>query len=884
MSKTIFILILCLVCQISVMISAAVPAKERAALIAFYNSTGGDTWSDNHGWKDEPLEADGFGAIGSEGTWNGIVVSGDHVIEIVFPWYTYPKGTLPPELGDLVYLERLDIEGYSGIWTTYLNGKLPPEMGNLKRLRYLKLRYHGFAGGIPETFGEMSQLEELYLDHNYLTGSLPAELGKLKKLRIFYFSSNLNPGPIPPEWGDMANLEILDLYFNRFSGVIPGALGKLTKLQKLNLDLNLFSGDIPPELGNLTNLAHLGAGSNLLTGTIPPELGKLTELISLNLQGNHLSGNLPPQLGLLSRLKFLYVADNQLVGEIPSTFIHLTNLSVFEVDDNGLFTNDDALRVFLLGINKDWEKKQTVAPKDVSAQGIAPSAIRISWTPIEYVGNIGGYRVYYREAPGKSWTLAGMTADKSTSSYTVSGLLPGRTYSFVVKAQTGLESATYNTVISLSSKEVSASTLFIKPGADQYPFGTMELPREDWEVKTGSMAMGGWALDDVEVAGVYIYFIKENKKTFVGKAVFVEGARPDVELAYPGYPYNRRAGWGYTLLTNVLPGGDGSFALEAVAVDQQGHETSLGTKIIRCENDHAIDPFGSLDTPTPGGTASGSAFVNFGWALAAASVGTIIPKDGSTLGVWVDGACIGHPVYNRYREDIASLFPGYQNSDGAGGYFYLDTTAYENGLHTIAWSVADDAGHTDGIGSRYFWIQNPGREQQASLSRQKATGNRETVLGDILKIPTDYTGSVGILRGYQADLEPEEIYPDEYEARKIKIRQQERLTVYLSDEAAAVAQWSGDGEIPGCQWSGYQVVGTQLRPLPVGSFLDTGRGIFYWQPGAAFAGNYLLIFIETDQYGNKLRKNISVAIDAEFSSRYTIKKVKRAVNQTGYHR
>ena len=29
-----------------------------------------------------------------------------------------------------------------------------------------------------------------------------------------------------------------------------------------------------------------------------------------------------------------------------------------------------------------------------------------------------------------------------------------------------------------------------------------------------------------------------------------------------------------------------------------------------------------------------------------------------------------------------------------------------NGVHTIAWSATDNMGHADGIGSRYFWVQN----------------------------------------------------------------------------------------------------------------------------------------------------------------------------------
>jgi len=47
------------------MVSGAVPAAERVALIALYNSTSGAGWSDNSGWKTAPLDADGFAMPGT---------------------------------------------------------------------------------------------------------------------------------------------------------------------------------------------------------------------------------------------------------------------------------------------------------------------------------------------------------------------------------------------------------------------------------------------------------------------------------------------------------------------------------------------------------------------------------------------------------------------------------------------------------------------------------------------------------------------------------------------------------------------------------------------------------------------------------------------------
>jgi hypothetical protein len=256
-----------------------------------------------------------------------------------------------------------------------------------------------------------------------------------------------------------------------------------------------------------------------------------------------------------------------------------------------------------------------------------------------------------------------------------------------------------------SSRLVTVYLEVYGPGESSPVFGSFDSPVEGTAGVTGSLPVSGWALDDIEVDSVKIYFAAGGNLVYIGDAVFVEGARPDVEQSFPGYPFRSRAGWGYMLLTNYLPNqGNGTFILYAVAVDKEGNSATLGIKTIACDNANAVKPFGTIDTPVQGGTASGSRYINWGWVLTPWP--NSIPADGSTISVYVDGINLGHPIYNIYRSDIAELFPGYANSNGAIGYFYLDTSSYENGVHTIQWVVEDDAGNTDGIGSRYFIIQN----------------------------------------------------------------------------------------------------------------------------------------------------------------------------------
>ena len=84
-------------------------------------------------------------------------------------------------------------------------------------------------------------------------------------------------------------------------------------------------------------------------------------------------------------------------------------------------------------------------------------------------------------------------------------------------------------------------------------------------------------------------------------------------------------------------------------------------------------PFGTIDTPRQGETVSGD---DREFRLGArAKPGRAIPVNGSTIDVYVDNVFRGHPVYNNYRADIATLFPGSgQLRRARSGYFMLDTT------------------------------------------------------------------------------------------------------------------------------------------------------------------------------------------------------------------
>jgi hypothetical protein len=374
-------------------------------------------------------------------------------------------------------------------------------------------------------------------------------------------------------------------------------------------------------------------------------------------------------------------------------------------------------------------------------------------------------------------------------------------------------------------------------GTSAQPFGVVDTPADFRTGVTGAVPFTGWALDDTEVDRVAICRAPVTGEAaapnancgglteiFLGFAVFIDGARPDVRDAFPTYPRNTRGGYGFMVLTNMLPNqGNGTYQFDLWAYDREDRFVRLGTRTMTCANASATKPFGAIDTPAQGGTASGAGFINFGWALAGQPTGRFIPTDGSTITVLVDGASIGTvDSYNHFRSDIATLFPGYVNANGAIGVKTINTTALTNGVHTISWVVADNLGTAEGIGSRFFTVAN-----------SSSVGGPVTAptLSAVRSVASDRSAVVG-RRGWDLDA-PWTSYATSGAGRAlVRGEELDRFELAL-------------GARPNERYSGFLRSGDDLLPLPIGSNLNAKTGEFTWAPGVGFVGTYDLVFVRT---------------------------------------
>jgi photosystem II stability/assembly factor-like uncharacterized protein len=375
------------------------------------------------------------------------------------------------------------------------------------------------------------------------------------------------------------------------------------------------------------------------------------------------------------------------------------------------------------------------------------------------------------------------------------------------------------------------------------PFGVIDTPAGDATVLAGSVAVTGWALDNIGVKKVELWRDLQagettppfastpsdprTGKAFVANATFVDGARPDVEAMNSTTPLASKAGWGYLLLTwGLWNQGNGTYKLYAFAFDEENNVSTLGSKTIIVSNNTATRPFGTIDTPGIGGDASGP---NFGWGLTPKVNGVATCKIPSTgVQVSIDSGPLQPVDYGDARTDIAGAFPGFSNSAGAGGHFIFDWSTLTPGAHTIGWLITDDCNRADGVGSRFFNVTRGASQMAAPDFRLKAETSPDAefrLKAETTGLVSEDAGPVLVSRGY-GEL-PATVMPDEAGRRTVELRQGERIEVRLPRGFDAAYQLGPDG---------------RRRALPIGSTWDAANAIFYWQPAAPFLGQYRIVF------------------------------------------
>ncbi|KAK4488771.1 hypothetical protein RD792_004556 [Penstemon davidsonii] len=199
-----------------------------------------------------------------------------------------------------------------------LRGYIPSELGNLLYLRRLNLHGNNFYGSIPEQLFNASSLHSIFLYGNNLSGSLPPSLCTLPRVQNIDLSNNSLTGPLPKFLQNCKQLQRLILAGNKFSGEISeGIFPALANLEQLDISSNGFNSSIPNDIGELKSLSGtLNLSLNQFTGRIPKTLGDLPLTVSFDLRNNNLSGEIP-QTGSLANQGPTAFLNNPLLCGFP---------------------------------------------------------------------------------------------------------------------------------------------------------------------------------------------------------------------------------------------------------------------------------------------------------------------------------------------------------------------------------------------------------------------------------------------------------------------------------------------------------------------------------------------------------------------------------------
>ncbi|KAJ9679640.1 hypothetical protein PVL29_021538 [Vitis rotundifolia] len=347
------------------------------------------------------------------------------------------RGSIPNAFGNMTTLAHLDLS------SNQLDGEIPNSLRDLcnlqvlllsqnnltgllrkdylacsnNTLEVLDLSHNQFKGSFPDLSG-FSQLKELHLEFNHLNGTLPESIGQLAQLEVLSIPSNSLRGTVSANHlFSLSNLSVLDLSFNsltfnisleqvpqfqaeeiklascklgpRFpnwlrtqkclsvldipasgiSDVIPNWFWNLTSyLTWLNISNNHFSGTLPNLTSypsslkmdmssnclegsipqsvfnagwldlskNISILSHLDLSNNRLSGELPKCWEQWKNLVVLNLANNDFSGKIKHSIGLLHYMQTLHLRNNSLIGALPSSLKNCSDLRLIDLGKNKL--------------------------------------------------------------------------------------------------------------------------------------------------------------------------------------------------------------------------------------------------------------------------------------------------------------------------------------------------------------------------------------------------------------------------------------------------------------------------------------------------------------------------------------------------------------------
>lgn len=261
---------ICCICLFITLVNAQVSQQDSLALVALYNATDGDNWTDNTNWLDGPVS-----------TWYGVTVGGERVT-ILLLQNNNLVGEIPDEIGDLTAVKSIRL------YSNSLTGEIPTSIGNCESLEYLDIHVNELSGTIPDEMAQCSSLVTIVCYRNAFSGPFPEVLLRIPQIQRFDISSNAFSGQLPPAIDTMVNLRSLNIHGNDFSGPMP-SITHLDALSQLHLSSTAMEGMIDTILGYHPELSYCTFNNTNFSGCVSETHFNPEELTYLHFTNSDIS-------------------------------------------------------------------------------------------------------------------------------------------------------------------------------------------------------------------------------------------------------------------------------------------------------------------------------------------------------------------------------------------------------------------------------------------------------------------------------------------------------------------------------------------------------------------------------------------------------------------
>ncbi|MGB1251163.1 MAG: leucine-rich repeat domain-containing protein, partial [Candidatus Promineifilaceae bacterium] len=282
-----------------------IPLIECEALVALYSSTNGENWTNNTNWLQSSTPCSLHGGLNK---WDGVECMGVNAVMHINLWGSNLTGTLPPEIGNLSFLQILDIPNNPAL-----------------------------SGAIPTTLTN-SPLQGFHFDNTLLCE--PQDAGFQAWILPIASLISTNIPCSQPTFGcnnvteiPLIECQALEALYNSTGG------------DNWTVNTDWLQTNTPCSWHGVTcggsNVLQIDLSSNSLAGAIPPEIGDFASLQTLLLYSNQLT-TFPSEIGGLSSLNTLTISGNPASGAVPSAFINILSLSNFHFNNTQLCEPQDA--------------------------------------------------------------------------------------------------------------------------------------------------------------------------------------------------------------------------------------------------------------------------------------------------------------------------------------------------------------------------------------------------------------------------------------------------------------------------------------------------------------------------------------------------------------